>query len=123
MQAHCIFRNIGDLLDVFERGEVRTELLKELERQQRKLQARVEVPGVDQSRIDALRQQLKSAGSVLISAPRIGQTLREDRLIGLVRQRLSILVDAAVLICQLCISGCICLSRSEMRRLKTGLPA
>ena len=30
------FRNIGDLLDVFERGEVRTELLKELERQQRK---------------------------------------------------------------------------------------
>jgi len=49
------FRNIGDLLDVFERGEVRTELLKELERQQRKLQAWVEVPGVDQSRIDSLR--------------------------------------------------------------------
>ena len=37
-----------------------------------------------------MRQQLKSAGSILISAPRIGQTLREDRLIGLVRQRLSI---------------------------------
>ncbi len=75
---------------MFERGEVRTELLKELERQQRKLQARVEVPGVDQDRIEALRQQLKSAGSVLISAPRIGQQLREDRLIALVRQRLSI---------------------------------
>lgn len=84
------FRNISDLLDVFERGEVRTELLKELERQQRKLQAWVEVPGVDQDRIEALRQQLKSAGSVLISAPRIGQQLREDRLIALVRQRLSI---------------------------------
>ncbi len=86
----AFFRNISDLLDVFERGEVRTELLKELERQQRKLQARVEVPGVDQDRIEALRQQLKSAGSVLISAPRIGQQLREDRLIALVRQRLSI---------------------------------
>lgn len=86
----AFFRNIGDLLDVFERGEVRTELLKELERQQRKLQAWVEVPGVDQERIEALRQQLKSAGSVLISAPRIGQQLREDRLIALVRQRLSI---------------------------------
>lgn len=84
------FRNISNLLDVFERGEVRTELLKELERQQRKLQAWVEVPGVDQDRIEALRQQLKSAGSVLISAPRIGQQLREDRLIALVRQRLSI---------------------------------
>lgn len=91
MLAHCsFFRNISDLLDVFERGEVRTELLKELERQQRKLQAWVEVPGVDQDRIEALRQQLKSAGSVLISAPRIGQQLREDRLIALVRQRLSI---------------------------------
>ncbi|KNC89388.1 cell division protein ZapD [Trabulsiella odontotermitis] len=84
------FRNIGDLLDVFERGEVRTELLKELERQQRKLQAWVEVPGVDQNRIDALRQQLKNSGAILMTAPRMGQILREDRLIGLVRQRLSI---------------------------------
>ena len=62
------FRNVSELLDVFERG----------------------VPGVDQSRIEALIQQLKAAGSVLISAPRIGQFLREDRLIALVRQRLSI---------------------------------
>ncbi|WHP30581.1 cell division protein ZapD [Trabulsiella odontotermitis] len=84
------FRNAGDLLDVFERGEVRTELLKEMERQQRKLQAWVEVPGVDQSRIEALRQQLKASGAILMSAPRMGQILREDRLIGLVRQRLSI---------------------------------
>ncbi len=84
------FRNVGDLLDVFERGEVRTELLKELERQQRKLQAWTEVPGVDLNLVDSLRQQLKAAGSTLMSAPRIGQVLREDRLIALVRQRLSI---------------------------------
>ena len=55
------FRNVGDLLDVIERGDVRTELLKELERQQRKLQAWAEVPGVDVSRIDSLRQQLKTS--------------------------------------------------------------
>lgn len=84
------FRNVGDLLDVFERGDTRTELLKELERQQRKLNAWSDVPGVDLSRIDAVRQQLKASGAVLMSAPRIGQVLREDRLIGLVRQRLSI---------------------------------
>lgn len=84
------FRNIGDLLDVFERGEVRTDLLKELERQQRKLQQWAEVPGVDQSRIDSLRQQLKASSTILMTAPRVGQVLREDRLIGLVRQRLSI---------------------------------
>ena len=87
--GHCqlrgrspFFRNTGDLLDVLERGEVRTDLLKELERQQRKLQTWAEVPGVDQQRIEALRQQLKLSGSTLISAPRIGQFLREDRLIG-----------------------------------------
>ncbi|WP_318392849.1 cell division protein ZapD [Enterobacter sp.] len=84
------FRNVGELLDVFERGEVRTELLKELERQQRKLKAWAEVPGVDQNRIDALREQLRQHSTTLISAPRIGQFLREDKLVGLVRQRLSI---------------------------------
>ena len=68
------FRNAGDLLDVLERGEVRTDLVKELERQQRKLQSWAEVPGVDQERINELRHQF----------------LREDRLIALVRQRLSI---------------------------------
>ncbi|MEG1211592.1 MAG: cell division protein ZapD [Leclercia sp.] len=84
------FRNVGDLLDVLERGDVRTELLKELERQQRKIQAWAEVPGVDSSRIDSLRHQLKSCSTILMAAPRIGQFLREDRLVALVRQRLSI---------------------------------
>ncbi len=40
------FRNVSELLDVFERGEVRTELLKETDRQQRKLQTWIGVPGV-----------------------------------------------------------------------------
>lgn len=84
------FRNAGDLLDIFERGDVRSELIKELDRQQRKLQAWVEVPGVDQEMIATLRQKLKACSSVLLAAPRMGQVLREDRLIALVRQRLSI---------------------------------
>ncbi len=85
-----LFRNIGDLLDVLERGEIRTDILKELERQQRKLQEWAAVPGVDPERINELRAQLQTLGSTLMSAPRPGQALREDRLIALVRQRLSI---------------------------------
>lgn len=85
-----LFRNVGDLLDVLERGEVRTDILKELERQQRKLQEWAAVPGVDPQRINELRAQLQTLGSTLMSAPRPGQALREDRLIALVRQRLSI---------------------------------
>ncbi len=73
-----------------ERGEVRTELLKELERQQQKLLQWAELPGVDISVVNQLRSQLKGCASALMSAPRMGQALREDRLISLVRQRLSI---------------------------------
>ncbi|ANS41165.1 cell division protein ZapD [Serratia inhibens] len=88
--ALTFFRTVSDLLDVLERGEVRTELLKELERQQQKLLAWADVPGVDMSVMDQLRGQLKERAAALMSAPRLGQALREDRLISLVRQRLSI---------------------------------
>ncbi|MCX2957880.1 MAG: cell division protein ZapD, partial [Serratia symbiotica] len=81
---------LSDLLDVLERGEVRSELLKELERQQQKLLTWVDVPGVDMPLIDQLRNQLKARAAALMAAPRLGQALREDRLISLVRQRLSI---------------------------------
>jgi len=89
-RALHFFRNIGDLLDVFERGEIRSEILKELGRQQRKLLSWSEVPGVDMQRIETFRQQLEKNGTILMAAPRLGQILREDRLIALVRQRLSI---------------------------------
>ncbi|WAT00158.1 cell division protein ZapD [Rouxiella chamberiensis] len=88
--ALTFFRTVSDLLDVLERGEIRTDLLKELERQQQKLLLWADVPGVDMARIQELRAELKETGTVLMSAPRMGQALKEDRLIALVKQRLSI---------------------------------
>jgi cell division protein ZapD len=88
--ALLFFRTASDLLDVLERGEVRTDLLKELERQQQKLSQWQDVPGVDLTRIEGLRTDLKHCAGVLMKAPRIGQALKEDRMIALVRQRLSI---------------------------------
>jgi cell division protein ZapD len=88
--ALMFFHNTSELLDVLERGEVRTELLKELERQQQKLSHWSEVPGADLGVIQNLRSELKECANVLMRAPRIGQALKEDRLIALVRQRLSI---------------------------------
>ena len=88
--ALTFFRNIADLLDVFERGELRTDILKELDRQQQKLRSWAEVPGVDMDLVDTLGARLKNCATTLMAAPRMGQSLREDRLIGLVRQRLSI---------------------------------
>lgn len=88
--ALIFFRTVSDLLDVMERGEVRTELVKELERQQQKLLLWADVPGVDNERIKSLRSQLKNRSTILMAAPRLGQGLREDRLIATVRQRLGI---------------------------------
>ncbi|KGT88354.1 hypothetical protein NG99_21610 [Erwinia typographi] len=88
--ALTFFRNAAELLDVFERGELRTEIVKELEKQQQKLRAWADVPGVDMALILTLSDKLKACSSVLMAAPRMGQLIREDRLIGLVRQRLSI---------------------------------
>lgn len=90
LSALTFFRNAAELLDVFERGELRTEILKELERQQQKLRSWAEVPGVDMATIESLRADLTARAGSLMTAPRMGQVLREDRLIGLVRQRLSI---------------------------------
>lgn len=84
------FRNASDLLDVFERGEIRADILKELERQQRKLNSWLEVPGVDEQRIRHLGDRLRELGQRMMSAARPGQILREDKLVALVRQRLSI---------------------------------
>lgn len=88
--ALTFFRNAAELLDVFERGELRTEIVKELEKQQQKLRAWEEVPGVDMDVVHNLRDRLKACSSTLMAAPRMGQLMREDRLISLVRQRLSI---------------------------------
>ncbi len=84
------FRTLSDLLDVLERGEIRTDMLKELERQQQKMRQWEGVPGVDTERVLTVRDELKQCASILMSAPRLGQALREDRLIAAVRQRLSI---------------------------------
>ncbi|MBV4365733.1 cell division protein ZapD [Erwinia phyllosphaerae] len=90
LSALTFFRNAAELLDVFERGELRTEIVKELDKQQQKLRAWAEVPGVDMNVVHTLHDSLKSRSAALMAAPRMGQLLREDRLIGLVRQRLSI---------------------------------
>lgn len=85
-----LFRTISELLDIIDRGDVRTELVKELEHQQQKLLVWIDVPGVDVERLNTLHHSLKDLSSVLLDAPRLGQVLKENRLISMVRQRLSI---------------------------------
>jgi cell division protein ZapD len=91
-QANCLafFRTMAELIDILERGEVRSELLKELERQQIKLKQWMSAPDVDTTMISELVEQLKERSIALHRAPRLSQHIKENRLISMVRQRLSI---------------------------------
>lgn len=88
--ALTFFRAIAELLDVLERGEIRADLLKDIERNQKKLQGWRQLPGVNIDRIDQLLSSLDELHSQLMAMARPGQVLREDKLISPVRQRLSI---------------------------------
>ncbi|AYA40887.1 cell division protein ZapD [Xenorhabdus nematophila] len=84
------FRTIAELIEILERGEVRSELLKELDRQQVKLKLWLGTPDADTAMIYNLSQQLKERSIALSQAPRLSQYIKEDRIISMVRQRLSI---------------------------------
>ncbi|MEQ5191343.1 cell division protein ZapD, partial [Escherichia coli] len=45
--ALSFFRAISEFIEVLDRGEIRAELLKELEKRQKKLQQRLSFPNVD----------------------------------------------------------------------------
>lgn len=86
----AFFRTMDELLNVLDRSDIRTEILKELDRQQKKLQAWRDVSGVDVKQIDKLQQKIKENITSLFATHRFGQELKEDRLITSVRQRLNI---------------------------------
>ncbi|CDG20348.1 conserved protein of unknown function [Xenorhabdus poinarii G6] len=86
----AFFRTIAELIEILERGEVRSELLKELDRQQAKLKQWLGAPNADTAMIHRLSTQLKERSIALSQAPRMSRLIKEDRIISMVRQRLSI---------------------------------
>ncbi|MBK4765357.1 MAG: cell division protein ZapD [Pantoea sp. Brub] len=84
------FRLIDELLDILERNDIKNQLLKELERQKQKLHLWSNLSGVDVNLITLLCKELKDKANQLINSSKLGQQLREDHLIGLVRQRINI---------------------------------
>ena len=83
-------RTLTELLDIFERSELRADLLKELEKQQGKLNQWLTVPDIDVQAVNQLMSELSSHSYNINIAPKFGSTFKEDRFIGQLRQRLSI---------------------------------
>lgn len=80
-----------DILDVFSRGDLKTELLKELDRSTGNLKGLLENPNVDRSRLSTILRALEHLIENLhgLTAPP-GQSLRNDAFITSIRQRSSI---------------------------------
>ncbi len=86
----AFFRSVSELIEILDRGEVRSDLIKELEKHRSRLSTWAESPNVDNELITSLLNDLSAKITHLMSAARFGHQLRTDKIISMVRQRLSI---------------------------------
>ena len=89
-QYSIFFHALFDLLELIEQIPVKTDLAKALEKQSTKLKQWLDYDGVDPTAIQSLLDNMSHAQKNLLAAPRIGQSLREDRFLSSIRQRFSI---------------------------------
>lgn len=75
-------------LEILSRSDLKTELIKELDRQIAKLNSLKQAPGVDIQQLTAILTKLENAQQSLLNlSGQIGQQLREQELISSLRQR------------------------------------
>ncbi|OXS16498.1 cell division protein ZapD [Zobellella denitrificans] len=89
-QATALFKALLDIMELLERCDVRSDLAKDLEAQRGRLAAWSQVPGVDAAALAQLEGQLEQLAQQLPRAARLGQQLREDKLLAAVRSRFAI---------------------------------
>lgn len=83
--------NLLDILSVFERSDLKSEIIKELERLLSNLSALENTPGVDRQALDSLLAELDQIlDSLVINKASIGQSLRDNDFLYSIRQRSSI---------------------------------
>lgn len=88
--ALLFFHTLSELLEIVERNDIRSDLLKELESQKQKLNIWLNVEGVDTFLLNSLLQRLTVLSSELNNNPRLGLDLKEDKFLSSIRQRLMI---------------------------------
>lgn len=83
--------SITSILDILSRNDLKTELLKELERQDKTLSALADLPGVDKVQLSNVLKQIQSAQqNILNYNGQLGQNIRDHELLNSLRQRSSI---------------------------------
>ncbi len=89
--SRACLNGLIDILDIVSRGDLKNEILKELERLSSSLVVLKAVQGVDQEQLTSILRQLEQAQrDILAMNGQFGQTLREHELITSLRQRSTI---------------------------------
>jgi len=87
--------SITSILDILARNDLKTELLKELERQEKTLSALSDLKGVDKEQLNNILKQIEiSQKSIHAFNGQLGQTIRDHELLNSLRQRSSIVGGA-----------------------------
>ena len=82
---------ITSILDILARNDLKTELLKELERQEKTLTALSDIRGVDKIQLNNVLKQIKASQQNILSFNgQLGQDIRDHELLNSLRQRSSI---------------------------------
>ena len=79
-----------DLLDISERTDLRGAVVQDLERQRGALSALRQHPGVDETRLDAMLDEIQSVNAELGAQGRVGQNLRDNEWLASLRGRLAV---------------------------------
>ena len=83
--------SITSILDLLSRNDLKTELLKELERQEKTLSALADLPGVDKEQLSNILKQIQtSQQNILNFDGQLGQNIRDHEILNSLRQRSSI---------------------------------
>ncbi len=88
-QKAALFKMM-EIIDFFERNDIRSELLKELERLQQTMQVLIDNPEVDSSKLNYFMNQLAKLSSSLTLEGRPCEELKNDDFLTIVRQKWSL---------------------------------
>lgn len=83
--------SLFDILDLFSRADLKTEIIKEVDRATANLEALMENPAVDGKRLSTILRALQHVSTNLHEMTgQLGQGLRDDELLASIRQRSTI---------------------------------
>lgn len=89
--SRAAINSLIDMVTIFARADIKSDLIKELKRQQEKLAGIRNSPGVNQSRLDQILRELNAISERLQSLNgQLGQELRDNEFLKVITQRSSI---------------------------------